>query len=39
MYVPLPLHKMLCLPHHSCDTQYERNVTCVDAFGKAECGF
>ena len=36
MYVPLPTHKMLCLPHDGCDTQYERNVTCVDAFGETK---
>ena len=34
MCVPLPTHKMLCLPHDECDTQYERNITCVDAFGE-----
>ena len=36
MYVPLPTHKMLCLPHDDCDTQYERNITCVDAFGETK---
>ena len=36
MYVPLPTRKMLCLPHDGCDTQYERNITCMDAFGEAK---
>ena len=36
MYVLLPTHKMLCLPHDDCDMQYERNITCVDAFGETK---